>query len=689
MKKLLVLILLSFNTVYYAQETQKKRVLIGSPIHQKPAILKEFLASLDRLEKNTISVDYFFVDDNEIKESHQLLLDFAKQQTTALCTLYRNPKREQSYACTETTHYWNNSLIAKVAAFKNSIIKYAQANQYDCLFLIDSDIVLHPHTLEHLITLEKDIISEIFWTKWTPDQEELPQVWLTDIYTLYEQQDTEQLTQEEINKRRSDFLQKLRIPGIYEVGGLGACTLISKKALEKNVNFNKIKNVTFWGEDRHFCIRAAALDIPLFVDTHYPAYHIYRESYLAGVQDFINTHKPKNNKSTYDATLIGLISNFSSTKLASLWIDYLSDTCSFNFISTGLCNLDEASTLTKSVVTNPDKTHGNVTIMLDNMLWVTEGNNACQLPDSTIKIAYSFIENSCIIQPWVSILNTTFDAVVVPDKWEKKVFKQCGVTIPIFVLPVGMALKHLLKKPLSDHKHEPFVFGMSGAFWERKNHIKVLEAFIKAFGTTDKVRLKLHGRGGNNNIQEALAILIEKNNLHNVEIISNLIDTQSFEDFLSSLDCYMLVSRGEGYSMSPREAMALGIPCILSNNTAHMTICNTGLVKAVETPIKQEPDQFQTLKDTIDRGYQLNCTVDDLAQAMLDMYHNYSLYQQKALQAREWVMKYDFSNLKMKYIQLIKPQQVILGTKNSIKGAYLMTNSSALYKKYLSITQRT
>ena len=30
-----------------------------------------------------------------------------------------------------------------------------------------------------------------------------------------------------------------------------------------------------FGEDRHFCIRAAALGLSLYVDTHYPAYHIY------------------------------------------------------------------------------------------------------------------------------------------------------------------------------------------------------------------------------------------------------------------------------------------------------------------------------------------------------------------------------------------------------------------------------
>ncbi|MNZ71669.1 Glycosyl transferase family 2 [compost metagenome] len=71
------------------------------------------------------------------------------------------------------------------------------------------------------------------------------------------------------------------------MGGLGACTLISQHAIKAGVSYNQIRNISYWGEDRHFCIRAAALGIPLFVDTHYPALHLYRDSDLSKVEDFI------------------------------------------------------------------------------------------------------------------------------------------------------------------------------------------------------------------------------------------------------------------------------------------------------------------------------------------------------------------------------------------------------------------
>lgn len=85
-------------------------------------------------------------------------------------------------------------------------------------------------------------------------------------------------------------MAQLRQPGVYEVGGLGACTLIRRSALEKGVRFERIRNLSLWGEDRHFCVRAAALGIPLFVDTRNPAFHIYRDSDLEGADRYMREH---------------------------------------------------------------------------------------------------------------------------------------------------------------------------------------------------------------------------------------------------------------------------------------------------------------------------------------------------------------------------------------------------------------
>lgn len=271
----------------------KRKILIGSTIYQKPVILKYFLNSLSSLNTKNIDLNYLFIDDNVNNESSTLLEEFSEKQRNVRI-INSNRKGNFNYVTDENTHHWNDSLVWKVAELKNSIIQTANEEDFDFLFLIDSDLILHPDTLNQLINSKKDIISNIFWTKWQPHLPELPQVWMFDEYEQYYKKGGEILNDEEKINRHKEFISKLRVPGVYEVGGLGACTLISKNAISHGVNFKEIKNVSFWGEDRHFCIRAQALGFDLFVDTNYPAYHLYRDSDLAHVENYLERTKSVN-----------------------------------------------------------------------------------------------------------------------------------------------------------------------------------------------------------------------------------------------------------------------------------------------------------------------------------------------------------------------------------------------------------
>lgn len=269
------------------------KILIASPVHQKPLILKYFLNSLTKLNIVDLDIHFLFIDDNVQNESSLLLEEFSQKVENVL--IHKSDLVDH-YERNDLTHLWNEHLIWKVANFKNMFIQIANEFEFDHLFLIDSDLVLHPNTLIQLLDANKDIVSNIFWTKWQPDFPSLPQVWMFDHYEQYIKSRGEQLSSEQIYQRRQLFIEKLSKPGVYEVGGLGACTLISKKAIKAGVNFSEIKNVSFWGEDRHFCIRAQAIGFDLFVDTHHPAFHIYRESDIANVEKYIiNTSKEANN----------------------------------------------------------------------------------------------------------------------------------------------------------------------------------------------------------------------------------------------------------------------------------------------------------------------------------------------------------------------------------------------------------
>ncbi|MCG7380268.1 glycosyltransferase [Paenibacillus sp. ACRSA] len=292
----------------------KQNILIASPVRQTAPVLREFLESLCALERTTVRTDYLFVDDNEETASSDMLRDFVTENEGTIITVDAVLNEEEdhqkgSYTKDEGGHYWQDEQVWRVAGLKNQILKYVCEHRYDAVFLIDSDLVLHPRTLEQLVSTEKEIVSNIFWTRWQPGAREMPQVWLQDEYQLYRRgvkvaEGTEvdnQTIQTEV------FLQQLHHPGCYEVGGLGACTLIRRNVLEAGVTFDQIPNVSFWGEDRHFCIRAQALGFSLFVDTHHPAYHIYRLSELPGVAAY--NRRVRRAEETITITLCMIVKN--------------------------------------------------------------------------------------------------------------------------------------------------------------------------------------------------------------------------------------------------------------------------------------------------------------------------------------------------------------------------------------------
>lgn len=261
-----------------------KRILIGSPVRERPEILKEYADSLLNLDREGIKTEFLFIDDNVIRESFEILHKLIQLLPgTLMAGDGKTPGNMSDFK-----HKWDIDSISRVSEYRNRILEFARDGDFDGLFFVDSDLVLHPKTLNHLIEQDKDIIAEIYWTRWAPSGPLYPQVWLCDNYTQYEPGGEIVLRPDQTRKKTEDFHKMLKKPGVYRVGGLGGCVLISKKVLQSGISFKKIYNLSFAGEDRHFCVRAAVYGFEMYVDTAYPAYHIYRISDLPGCRKFKN-----------------------------------------------------------------------------------------------------------------------------------------------------------------------------------------------------------------------------------------------------------------------------------------------------------------------------------------------------------------------------------------------------------------
>lgn len=406
---------------------------------------------------------------------------------------------------------------------------------------------------------------------------------------------------------------------------------------------------------------------------------------------YCNEKSNKNNKIpvSFDVTVIGPVCFADGIGRQAIgFIDCLKDVAHINFIHTRCAsdmNLTDLPDDVKNIVQRKMQGKSNIAILEDVL---SNGNPSApeyyykKVPRSSkIKFAYTMFESTKIPEEWVTILNENFDAALVPDDFLVEVYKNCGVTIPIFVLPLGIYIEKLLALPLKKTTGKPFTFGFSGAFTDRKNHVMALEGFAAAFKNSSDVRLRLHGRSGNQVCKKLRERSIELG-LTNVEIICKSFNEDEYIDFMQSLDCYVSFSKGEGFAIPPREALALGIPSIIAENTAHKTICQTGFVKSVPS-VKEMPAYYDHLQKTV--GNNFNCDVADVAQAMYDVYNNYEEYKEKALLGRKWVTQYLYKNLQETYLNLIKPHEIVLGDHNCVNDRGIITNSKTLYKKYKNL----
>lgn len=219
------------------------RVLITAPLRQDRKVFAEYQRGLDRLViPDGVTVDRFFV----VNDCPEVVPDIRGDYVIA--------DTGDRYQKTHNDHIWLPENLAKMHALRNMTVKRALEGGYDYWFSVDTDLVLQPQTLTALLDADKDIVSEIFWTNgWC-------NAWMRDQAT--------------------GMLPEWHTPGLYEVGMTGACTLVKRRVFEAGVDYTPIPCIDkcLWGEDRHFCIRAACHGFRLWVDTHYPAEHLYTES---------------------------------------------------------------------------------------------------------------------------------------------------------------------------------------------------------------------------------------------------------------------------------------------------------------------------------------------------------------------------------------------------------------------------
>jgi glycosyltransferase involved in cell wall biosynthesis len=199
--------------------------------------------------------------------------------------------------------------------------------------------------------------------------------------------------------------------------------------------------------------------------------------------------------------------------------------------------------------------------------------NYCLVPETGARIAYVVFDSDEFPFEWVEILNNRFDLALMLSPHLEPVAIRSGVNIPIGVLPLALDLEPLLSLPGPRKCSTGRVqFLTICAYHPRKELDTLLEAFAQAFETQDSVELVLHSNLAFGDTLDRLKRLAEQLGLTNVSFLHENLSEQAKNNLIANSDVFVNCSRGEGYSIGAREALAAGKPLVLSAVGGHLDL---------------------------------------------------------------------------------------------------------------------
>lgn len=187
------------------------------------------------------------------------------------------------------------------------------------------------------------------------------------------------------------------------------------------------------------------------------------------------------------------------------------------------------------------------------MIWHEQPKETWLNSPFSKNIAIIPFETTRVPASWVPRVNK-MDALMVPCEQNIKMFQDSGVTIPIHLIHWGIDSKKFYPLP---RDNKVFTFGHMGSLSLRKGTDILVSAFSKAFPNGENVKLICKTS------QTHYPFLSKDKRIEvNCGAVSH---DELLRDFFQKIDCFVFPTRGEGVGMPPMEAMATGIPAIVTD----------------------------------------------------------------------------------------------------------------------------
>lgn len=252
----------------------------------------------------------------------------------------------------------------------------------------------------------------------------------------------------------------------------------------------------------------------------------------------------------YHENTITLTSFFNFKSGYRIILNTLLEELSFNIIPRSYTNIDNKliSYFKHDLKYDPNLLDLSV-IPINNSF--DNSNVFFNLDFSRKRILYTMWESTRINDLLVEILNR-FEAIIVPNKYNKINFENQGVNVPIYVVPLFCDTNTFF---YTEKQHrDKFIFGISNEDY-RKNINKVTQDFIIEFKNNKNVELQ---------IKTNTDLNIKYCN-SNIKYITKKFTKEELKEWYQNLNVYVSGATCEGWGMMQQESMCCGTPIICTN----------------------------------------------------------------------------------------------------------------------------
>lgn len=243
-----------------------------------------------------------------------------------------------------------------------------------------------------------------------------------------------------------------------------------------------------------------------------------------------------------------------------------------------------------------------------------------------LKLAIVAWEESLVPAAMVRALNERFDGILVPTRFVAKALIDSGVRLPVRVAGYAPDLDKLIRigemraatqgarRPSATR---PFTFLHVSSCFPRKGVDALLAAFCKAFRRSDPVRLVIKGfPNPHNDVPEMIARLRSRDPEGPAILMINCdIPAEEVVSLYATADAAVLPTRGEGYNIPAAEALAAGVPLILTGYSGHLDFADRDAARHVDFRFVRSESHVGT-PDSV----WADPDVDDLAAAMREVF---------------------------------------------------------------------